>query len=275
MLLTATFLMLFYSGCSTRRLLYAIGETFIVHELDDTLELLPPQKDFLKQHLHAQFAWHRKEELPVYAQRLDELRQRFADGLSTDDVRWTRATFEELFGRLARHLAPDAGEFLATLEPSQVDHLERDIMKQRKKRSDALDLPAEDYYVKRSGELKKTLVKWIGPLEPSQKASIDAFVRHNREDALIRRTVDQRHGQEFLTTLRGHLAAASITERILARVTRDETDLSADEKAATDRLQAEMERLALAIDQDATPTQRKHLDAELASLHEDLVALSQ
>ena len=266
---------LIFVGCSTRRLLYQLGPTLVLHEVDEALELEPQQKEMARVRLRALFAWHRREELPVYGQRLDELRRRIADGVSREDLTWVRSTVEELIGRFGRHVAPEMGTFLATLQPSQLDHFEQTVAKRSQKHKDLLDLPAEEYVDKRSREAEKTMSRWAGPLEPAQTELIRAFVRRTRDAALVRRAVEERRYKDFMALLRRHQSAETIRDAILARLTPGEPDLTPAERVTTTRVEAEFEELTMALDRAATPAQRHRLDGELASIHEDIVGLLQ
>ena len=263
------------AGCSSRKLMYQYGETLLVYEISRALDLEAPQKRHLRDRIHAHFVWHRAEELPLYADRIEQLRQRFADGLSDEDMRWTRGTIEELLGRVARRLAPDAGAILATLDAQQIDHLQGSMDDRGGRRTELLDLPAAKYVDKRTIEMTKTLVTWLGPLAPAQTQLVEAHVRRTRDDMIAQRASGQRAGQEFLALLRRHPGAAAITKRILSVFdsTPAATPDEAADQALRQRVQTASEQLALALERSATPEQRRHFDAELVSLRDDLRSL--
>ena len=261
-------------ACSTRKLVYQYGETLLVREIDRSLDLRDSQRDWVRQRLRGHFAWHRKAELPYYAERIEQLRGLVADGISPQDLKWTRQAMEELWRRLASRLAPDAGALLAGLSPAQIDHLEESMGERRKGRRELLDLPVEQYVAKRSAEVKKSLRRWVGPLEPAQESLIESYVRKNRDDVLVRRQSDRAGGKDLLALLRRRPGAQEIVDQLLARLTTNAVGEPPEIQAAGARLEAALVELALALDRSATTAQRRHLDTELVAWRDDFLSLA-
>jgi hypothetical protein len=267
-------LLLITAGCSVRRLAYQWAPRLLLGIIDDAVDLRREQKELVRGRLREHLAWHRREELPVYASRVEELRTRIARGMTPEDLRWLRTTSDGLLRRLGERLLGDTAHFLATLSPEQVSHLERELEKRNRKRYEHYDLPPDRYAQKRTDELNKSVSRWMGHLTPGQRELCLAWFRRAREDALLRRQAVVRHQRDFLQHLRQGVPAETLAREVLARLLRDDAYLSPEERAATRRLDDQAGALALEVLRQATPAQLRHLDSELAELRDDLLALA-
>jgi hypothetical protein len=261
-------------GCSTTKVAYNLGGSFLQRLISNAVRLRPEQAELLRPRLKELLRWHRQSELPLYAERIEALRLRLRDGLSEEDLRWTRGAAEGMWRRLAERLAPDAAALLSTLSAEQIDRVERDSGKRAGKRYEAYDLPGPRYAQKRTAELQKTLERWMGPLSPGQRALVWNHFERGQRDAQLYRDGQLRQQRDLFQLLRRSLPAAALQGELFARLTREETGLTPEERAAQERVEASAGHLALSVFAVATPAQRQHLDRELAQLRDDLQELA-
>ena len=275
-------------ACSARKIAYRMAPTLLVSAANDMLDLTSAQKDWLRPELRSLFAWHRREELRGWATALDELRRRLGDGLQPDDVQWTRTTTGSLFFRVARKAAPLGGELFARVTPAQIDHAKQEMQRERGKRTGE-DKSPERALEKQVKERIKSLERWTGPLTDTQRGLINEHLRHTSSDLLLRRTIENDRWLAFLDAQRTPQPAAVRTAALLDLLTRQHPEalpppsspgsptarLTVNEmKALYSRIEAMNDDFAVRLFQTTTPTQRQRLDAELASLRDDLLDLA-
>lgn len=274
-------------ACSARKLAYRMAPTLLMSAVDDMLELTSSQKEWLRPQLRTLVDWHRREELPRWAASLEDLRRRLGDGLQPDDVKWTRATVDELMGRVARRLAPVGGELFARVTPAQIDHMKDEMARERRDRAGE-DLSPERALEKQTKKRVKSLERWTGPLTPEQRRMVDEHVRRIAGDMHLRRALDNDRWGAFLDAQRNPQPAADRAAALLALMTRYRPEalpphapdspaarLTVEEmKALYARIEAMNDDFAVRLWQTATPAQKQRIDRELASLQGDLVELA-
>ncbi|HZV99833.1 MAG TPA: DUF6279 family lipoprotein [Methylophilaceae bacterium] len=141
-------------GCSAINLTYNQAPPLIVWWLDDYFDLNPVQKSALKSELASLHAWHRSNELPLYAEMLDHLKTISAGDLRQDQV---CAAVDQIRNRTKVfyvHAEPVMVSLAAGLTEQQFDTLQQRYAKKNKEwreewvEGSAQDL--EDYRVKRA-----------------------------------------------------------------------------------------------------------------------------
>lgn len=259
------------SGCSIRRLAYRFAPSLVMSAVDDAVGMTKAQKEWLRPQIATTLAWHRREELPRYIATIDELRGRLASGLKEEDAHWARDAMRNAFMRAAGQIVPVASEFLVTLSPPQIDHLEKSAGKQRHERDKEMELPVDKYVAKQGKIMTRQAEKWLGSTLPAQRAAIDDYLRRTRPDILASRQLQAEQSSDFFKLLRTRPSAGELSGMLIGLALRNATGASRDVNA---RLQGENEKLLADLFHLATPAQRKHLDVELVSLRSDLEAMS-
>lgn len=258
-------------GCSARKLAYQMMPMLVMSSVDQAIGLTPAQKDVLRPEIRRILDWHRRQELPLYAARLDDLRARLRAGLTPADVKWTRETVNELWDRASQEVAPVASTLLATLQPAQIDRLEK--MRATRRRDDARATRTADAFVARwAPQQAKSLETWMGPLQPSQKQLITNHLRRIYPDTVTSQRYLDRHLTDFLSLLRQRPSTESVEQEIL-ELAKGRRAQRPSEMEVYQRLQAATDQLALDLFRAATPAQKAHLDAELSSLQKDMLEL--
>src|SRR5690348_9655850 len=94
-------------------------------------------------------AWHRSQELPLYADLMDTAAVRMERGLRREDVVWIVRAITERWQIVSQHLARELGPVLVTLTPEQVGQMERKLADDNAKFAKtqvAVDLRKADKY---------------------------------------------------------------------------------------------------------------------------------
>lgn len=161
------------SGCSTTQIAYNYADWLLIHRIDYYFGVTKTQNRFIKQRLTEHFAWHRQDELPLYAHFLVMLKAKAQDGLTQEELDWAFDSVDARLSELFSRLLPDTASFLSSLHPAQIDYFEQKVIKH----------PQENKGEKSAEEIKKRLEEraekiienmedWFGNLRPAQEAQI-------------------------------------------------------------------------------------------------------
>lgn len=270
---------LFLGGCSTRKLAYNLAGRLLLRSVDKVLDLRGGQKDYLRGRLAGLLAWHRQEELPRYADVLGRMMGRIAGGTvgqagPREEAAALTRDVEAATDRLAGRLAPDLGQFLATLSADQIANMERSMAERTKERFEDLDLEEGPYVKARMKRVRKSMERWLGESTPEQEVLLVAYLRRGRSEELRRRENSLRNQQEMLALLRQGAGAQALEGAVRTWMTRWQVKPTAAYQEAEARSQETFLDLICALERTLTRAQRQHLAGELLTLRGELLELS-
>jgi len=163
---------LMLSGCAVR-FVYNQLDWLVPWYLDDYMQLEGPQKTLFKQRLDTYLAWHRKEQLPLYADFLDQVAGRAEKGMSHDDIAHIQARTEQLAQVMIDRLKPDMMELFAMANDEQVASLfhkfEEDNAKYLKEN---VKVSPGKQRRQRQQEVINYTERWTGSLDEKQRKLI-------------------------------------------------------------------------------------------------------
>lgn len=270
------------AGCGSMplRLAYNNGPRLLYWWLDAYVDISDAQSPPVRAAIAGYFRWHRATHLPQYAQLVAQVRGRLEEEATPQALctLWqdVRAHGDAALG----HAVPAIADFLRTLTPEQVRHVERRFERvNREFREEHLDPePAKRQReaVKRARDRAEML---YGPLEAPQRellaraAAASPFDPHRWNDERLHRQ------QDILRTLRGVLdepdaPAAAVQSRVAGLAKRLQVSPREDYRDYHERLTAHHCRTAAALHNSTTPAQRQHARQRLHLWEEDLRELA-
>lgn len=122
--LLVSLLLALLAGCSMGRLAYNNGETLSQIWLERYVDLRDDQKPWVQREINQLFAWHRREQLPVYIDILQKVQQRTQKPVSEDEV---RADYDVIRARvllIIDQALPSLADLALSMRPEQIAHLE-------------------------------------------------------------------------------------------------------------------------------------------------------
>lgn len=168
--------LLLLGGCSAVRVGYNQAPTLAWWWLDGYMDFDAEQSPRVKDALAQWFAWHRRTQLPDYADLLAAARLQVLQPVTPQQVcRWT----DELRMRLATaldHAVPLAAELLPLLKPAQLTHLKQRYRKANRDFADDFLQPPDE---RSQAAVKRTLERaerLYGRLDERQKKRVAAGV---------------------------------------------------------------------------------------------------
>ena len=162
----------FLTGCSTK-FLYNHLDIGIRWYVKSYISLDRDQKKFLREHVDEFHDWHRKNELPRYADFLGQLIERLNNPSSEQSIHDETDRVQNLIDNSIEFIVPTAVELLSSLSDEQVDQLLRNVAKDQKDyQKKYVDVAEEVQFKERYKEFKKAITRYFGRLSKEQKSQI-------------------------------------------------------------------------------------------------------
>ena len=203
LLLTAALL----QACSAIRLGYNNGPDLAYWWLDGYVDFTGEQRIRLKEDLAQLQLWHRRRELPEYAKLLQQaqtLMQRDVDGPQVCSE-W--ANVRTRLDILVVAAAPTAAQLAMTLQPQQIEALEKKYAKSNTEfRKDWLERTPEQVLTKRFDKALENAQMVYGRLDAEQRELLRQQVARSGLDEQTRYAERLHRQQDTLQTLRQWLA---------------------------------------------------------------------
>ncbi len=268
------------AGCSALRIGYANGERVAYWWLDSYVDFRGEQKPRVKSDIADLLAWHRRTQLPDYAEWLAHLQRQLQQPASTAGVLDEYAALQLRAMRVADRALPVLARLALTLQPQQIAHIEsRFASNDEKYRKEHLQGDLEQRQLKRYRQLMKQAEYWFGDFSQAQRAQIRAASDARPLDDALWLAERQRRQQELLALLRRiaaekpapDAAAAMLRAHLKATL---ELFTYPEHKAFFDAAREANASLVAQIVNLATPAQRAHAAARLQQLIDDCRALA-
>lgn len=263
------------SGCAVK-FVYNQLDWLIPWYLDDYVSLNSSQEKLFEERLQQYLEWHRKEQLPVYADFLEWMAESSKDGLSLTEIDEFQSRSEQFSAELLTRLAPALLDILASLDDQQVMQLMRNLQQENEKYAEKyVETSAKKQRYRRVKEVRKFIERWTGTLDDEQM--------------LLIRNWSQKYelmGQEFLQSRENwQRQLGNILQRRKQRDYFDQslTELFSNPAASrSDQYQkifkaneVLLKRLYLQLDQSLTKSQRGRMVRKFNDYAADFRELSQ
>jgi hypothetical protein len=280
-LLLIPILCVLLQGCSAVRLGYGNADSLARWWIDQYVDLSPEQDGLVRERLLRFHAWHRKTQLPDYAELLRQGRA-FATGQPT--AKDALALSEGIIRRgrtMADQAAPDIADFLASIGPAQIERMSARFAEKNADFAKEAKL-GENEAAQRTVRYKRLLERaeyWFGDFNDTQQAALRQLVEGQNPGTRFWYDERLRRQREWLDLVRKVQSERPPRERTIQRL-RDYAagfDLPVDparlpQALALRRASAD---LAVAIHALTTPAQRAHAQQRIDDLIRDLTELSQ
>ena len=256
-----------FQGCSSISIFYDYAPLAFKWELDSYFDLSSDQENWIDKRLKIHFEWHRKEELPIYVDFLQEVQRRGVDGLTLSELEEGNEKIQRLWYRIIDKLINDCVYFLANLESQQINHLETKLNEKNLELEKSMKENHLEMQVKRFEAFTDSLEDWFGDLSKSQKKDLERMHSNwnnfRKNPYIARYLIRKERQQNFLSFLRRNPSRQELKEW-LAYWFRNwsESNNSNALKMRKKRIRRYMHRI-LQVDSLFTPIQRKHAIKEI------------
>ncbi len=270
-------LLVFLGGCSAVKIGYNNAPTLAYWWLDGYVDFNDAQAVQVRDSLTALQAWHRRNELPAYAELLSQA-QRLASGpITPQQVCDVSTQVRAHVQRLGEQAAEGMSRMVPTLQPAQLRHLALQFDKHNQTwREEWLDGTPAELAARR---LKKTVERaesFYGRLEEPQLRILRQSLAQSSFDARLAWRERLRRQQDMLQVFREHGnsdRAAHVKAEILALQQRNLSSPDLAYRAQFERMVLDSCRTLAALHNSASAAQRRELLQTLQDYETDVRTL--
>ena len=159
------------------RFAYNRADWFIMRQLSDFACLTNVQRDSIEAEISGFMAWHRKEELPIYAKNLRDIATALEKGTLSKEAFENVYSFFQDTGRRTGEKVKDFGiEFVMSMPPEQIECSFENFEKRSEERKKELEMSEKEFREKRRESLIAQTRKWLGSITEEQIALIDVMI---------------------------------------------------------------------------------------------------
>ena len=194
-------------GCSAIKLGYSNAPTLTYWWLDSYLDFNDAQSPAARDSLAALHTWHRKNELPAYADSLQKM-QRLAPGnVTSDQICGLWAEVQTHIQHLAAQAADPLSAITPTIKSEQLRHVALQFEKRNRKwRAEWLNVTPTELAERRLKQAVERAEILYGRLEEAQLVILRHSIERSSFDARLTYQEIQRRQQDILQVLQEHSA---------------------------------------------------------------------
>lgn len=271
------------AGCSMAlKLSYNQGPTLLYWWMDGYVDFNDEQAPRVRQWIDQWFRWNRQEQLPDYAQLLQQFEARVQDPVLTPQAMCGAA--EDVKRRLLLaydRAVPSLAELALTLTPDQLAHMEKRFAKNNAKFRDEFLAGSRDQRLKAQAKKAQERFELVyGAVDDAQHERIVQAVSASPYDPELWLAERQRLQQEIVQALRELQGAGDAAQRVaqaqaaLRRIAQH-TDQSPRPayRPQQQRVWAYNCAFAAQLHNTMSPAQRQHAQRKLGRWEDDLRSL--
>ena len=268
------------AGCSTLRLGYANGDSFVYWWMNSYVGFTDQQKTWVKDDIEKFFDWHRRTQLPDYAQVLARTQQRLQRPVKAEEVHDDFALMRQHAERMFEFALPSLTTLALSLSPQQIANIERKFATNNEKyRKEYLRGSPQERQQRRFEKVMKHAEYWFGAFSVAQKERIRIATDARPMNYTLWTAERQRRQSELIAMLKkiqaerpDREAAAALLRNYATRALAHFT--YADHKPFFDASRDGMAQLTAQIVNMTTPAQKAHAQRRLQKLIDDGYALA-
>jgi HPt (histidine-containing phosphotransfer) domain-containing protein len=190
-------------GCSAVRLGYNNAPGLATWWLDDYFDFDTDQSARLRTELEGLIVWHRKEELPLFAEKLKNLRGAATQPITPEQVCAVYTFTLTRMQSTAERLAPTLAGIAPTLQAAQLEHLSRQFDKRNREwRKEWMDGSAAQRIDRRVEKLVDRAESFYGRLDAQQRSALRTNVLNSAFNPELSYREVLRRQQDTLQTLK-------------------------------------------------------------------------
>lgn len=261
-------------GCGVR-FVYNQLDWLVPWYLDDYIELDGQQKKLFKIRLEQYLAWHRREQLPLYAEFLDGVALQAARGFTREDIAAAQQRANALAQAMVDRLQPDMAALFATATDEQVEQLFRKFAEDDARQAKAYrKQDARERQRAQAEEAGRFVERWTGSLDRRQQKMIRQWARHYEpmdEEVAATRLAWQQEFRRLLALRRNPVAWESGFKALLANPAFGRSQAL---QGKLERNEAALISLYLQLDKTLSADQRQKMVKKLQRYAADFRQLS-
>lgn len=271
-------LLVLLAGCSAVRTGYNSAPTLLYWWLDGYVDFSEAQAGAVRADLAALHAWHRREELPAYADLLNRLQQLAGGSVSPELACSFVAQVRQHMQRLNERSADSMARLVPTLQPAQLQRLAQQFEKNNQKwRGEWLDGTPAELLERRLERTVERYEDFYGRLSEAQKTLLRQRLASSGFDARTAWAERLRRQQDMLRIFQEHRGSdrpAHVKAEVLALLQRNLDSPDPGYRAQFERMLSEGCQTLALLHNSSSAAQRQHLIEKLRGYEADFRALA-
>ncbi|UHQ56416.1 DUF6279 family lipoprotein [Microbulbifer sp. YPW16] len=265
--------LLLLASCSSIQFAYNQLDRWMRWQIDDYVDFNDRQELMLRQSLDQFHIWHRRTQLPRYADSLEELAARVdSRDFGPEDLPAVEAQLEEFWETSSAQLYDLLLPLSATLTRDQVRELAQEMREKREESLEKWQKSPEKIEQKRRKRIRKQSERWLGSLNDEQEQLISAWVHQVAYNPLLRDQQRQKWQAAFLDLL--WRRPEGYQEKLRDLIDNPQQLWSAEYRQLQEERQRRARQLGEKIFATITDRQRNHLTRTLREYARDFRTLS-
>ena len=190
-------------GCSAVRLGYNTSPALVYWWLDSYFDFDSEQSIRIRNDMQATQDWHRKDELPLLAQKLKELQAMAPKPVTADQVCRIVEALQTRVQVTLERVTPSIAAIAPTLQPAQLENMAKEFERRdRKWREEWLDGTVAERAERRLKQIVERAESFYGTLEPNQLTALRGYIASSSFDGPRQFREMQRRHEDALLILR-------------------------------------------------------------------------
>lgn len=255
--------LLVLQSCVSIRFFYNLAEDYISWEVDRFLDLTSEQEDDVDEQLALIINKHRRDEIPKYIAFLRETKSRLGRDINPSDIDWFLTTIDTFYINLSHLFADAATDLLISLSPSQIKHLEAELIEDNKEWLEELKERSEAPPEERLDQIYETIEEWLGSVTEIQQQKIRELYKKRTDSSQIRYQFRLNRQSRFLTIIKTSTSKTLMKATLLDWVRNPEADYPDKYKHFNHLWRSRLYSLVDLLEETDTPKQRSYLINEV------------
>lgn len=262
------------SGCAVK-FIYNQLDWLVPWYLDDYVSFNPGQQIVLDARLEQYLSWHRTQQLPRYADFLEQVIELIEDGLTAEELDAIQQQSEQFADVLIARMLPGLADFLGHLDEAQREELFENLARQNDEfREQYIELSEKKQRINRVKEVRKFVQRWTGMLDEAQVKMLVTWSKQYLlmgEEFLQSRLAWQQRLNQVLQKRDDRAYLESALGDLFTSRTRDRPEGYQQKYDHNEKL---LKQLYLSLDRSLSEEQRQHMIEQLKSYAEDFRELA-
>jgi hypothetical protein len=262
------------ASCTALQFTYSTADWILLWRMDRYFDLSADQRSYLNGQAKSLHRWHRRTQLPQYAQFVRNFEQRTRQRLTREDVERVLASVEQFRVQLAEQAAPPGANFLGSVTPRQVRHFQDQLAVEHRRLLSEIGMDQEARVRQRLATVSRTLTSWVGRLSSEQEHRIGQWIRDMPDltDMWLEHRLSRQSALlELLDTSPNH---SMLDQELFQWLAHANSGGSPGYLVASKKWREALKTLVVNIDGILTGEQRQHLSKELESLIRKLTKMA-
>ncbi len=258
-------LVVLLAGCSATRVVYNQLDWLLVWYISDYFTLEDEQEDWLEAAVERNIEWHRRDQLPKYAQFLREINRDFSTGMVTAEMLDRHnAKFIVLWDEFIVQTVPEVTAFFQTLSQAQIDEFIDNLEESNQELwEDFAGKTPEERKKSRQKSAIKGLERAFGRLSREQEEMILAY-SHSLHDVSQEWMASRRQWQgDFRDLVTEHPPEPEFSDRMMALMLKPNRKDDPEYRRRVDENRHTMMSMIIALNGALTEKQRSKFSTSL------------